>query len=153
LEVLKVSTFLLLAITLLTHSTGRYDFAVDPETVDYDMPRPVAGQDATEFQIARQFVQYTRVARNVYQSALMYGKLRKKTPDWAMDPKFVAHNADFSVWLRELPEDMQIAYPQDDSAPWIPSHQIANTPSQLSCTSARSCMPCPTPSMESGNNT
>jgi hypothetical protein len=90
------------------------------------MPRPVAGQDANEFQIARQFVQFTRVCRNVYQSALMYGKLRKKTPDWAMDPKFVAHNADFSVWLREVPEDMQIAYPQDGSAPWIPSHMIAN---------------------------
>jgi hypothetical protein len=110
----------------LTHRTGRYDFGVDPDTVDYEMPRPVAGQDAAEFQTARQFVQYTRVARNVYMSALMFGKLRKKTPDWAMDPGFVSHNADFPVWLRELPEDMQIQYPQDGSAPWIPSHMIAN---------------------------
>jgi hypothetical protein len=62
------------------------------------MPRPVAGQDAAEFQTARQFVQYTRVARNVYMSALIFGKLRKKTPDWAMDPSFVSHNADFPVW-------------------------------------------------------
>ncbi|OAK93543.1 hypothetical protein IQ06DRAFT_93612 [Phaeosphaeriaceae sp. SRC1lsM3a] len=105
---------------------GRYDFSVDPDTVDYEMPRPIAGQDANEYQIARQFVQFTRVCKNVYMSALMYGKLRKKTPDWATDPTFTAHNADFSVWLRELPDDMQIAYPQDGSAPWIPSHMIAN---------------------------
>ena len=90
------------------------------------MPRPTAGQDPAEFQIARQFIQYTRVAKNVYQSALMFGKLRKKTTDWALDPAFVGHNADFSLWLREVPEDMQIVYPQDGSAPWIPSHQIAN---------------------------
>ncbi|KAF1940230.1 hypothetical protein EJ02DRAFT_350457 [Clathrospora elynae] len=105
---------------------GRYDFSVDPDTVDYDMPRPIAGQDPAELQVARQFIQYVRVARNVYHSALMFGKLRKKTPDWALDPTFVAHNTDFSLWLREIPEDMQIVYPQDGSAPWIPSHQIAN---------------------------
>jgi hypothetical protein len=94
--------------------------------VDYDTPNPVAGQDATDYQIARQFVLYTRVAKNVHQSALMFGRLKKKTPDWALDPAFVAHNTDFSVWLREVPEDMQIAYPQDGSTPWIPSHMIAN---------------------------
>ncbi|CAO2656691.1 Nn.00g054940.m01.CDS01 [Neocucurbitaria sp. VM-36] len=105
---------------------GRYDYGVEPDTVDYDMPRPIARQDPTEFQIARQFIQYTRVAKNVYQSALMFGKLRKKTTDWALDPAFVGHNADFSLWLREVPEDMQIVYPQDGSAPWISSHQIAN---------------------------
>jgi hypothetical protein len=90
------------------------------------MPRPVPSQDANEFQIARQFVQFTRVCKNVYGSALLYGKLRKKTPDWALDPAFLSHNADFPVWLREVPEDMQIVYPQDGSAPWIPSHMIAN---------------------------
>ncbi|KAH3992702.1 hypothetical protein HBH98_204760 [Parastagonospora nodorum] len=105
---------------------GRYDYSVDPETVDYDMPRLVPGQDATEFQIARQFVQYTRVAKNVYQTASLYGKLRKKSADWALSPAFLGHNADFSVWLREIPDDMQIVYPQDGTAPWIPSHMIAN---------------------------
>lgn len=106
--------------------TGRYDFSVDPDTVDFEMPRPTPGQDPAEFQIARQFVQFVRVAKNVYQSALLYGKLRKKTPDWALDPTFVAHNTDFSVWAREVPEDMQIVYPPDNSPPWIPSHHIAN---------------------------
>jgi hypothetical protein len=105
---------------------GRYDFGVELDTVDFDMPRPTPGQDPAEFQIARQFIQYIRVAKNVYLSALMYGKLRKKTSDWALDPAFVAHNADFSLWSREVPDDMQIVYPPDNSPPWIQSHYIAN---------------------------
>lgn len=115
-----------LIVTLCLLCPGRYDFSVEADTVDYDMPRPIPGQDATELQIARQFTQYTRVCKNVYQSALMFGKLKKKTVDWALDPAFVAHNTDFSLWLREVPEDMQIVYPPDGSAPWIPSHMIAN---------------------------
>lgn len=90
------------------------------------MPRSVAGQDPAEVQIARQFIQFCRIAKNVYHSASIFKKLRNKTPDWPLDPSFVAHNTDFSIWLRELPEDMQLVYPQDGSAPWIPSHQIAN---------------------------
>ncbi|KAJ4404378.1 hypothetical protein N0V91_005899 [Didymella pomorum] len=105
---------------------GRYDYSVELDTVDFDMPRPTPGQDPAEFQISRQFIQYIRIAKNVYLSALMYGKLRKKTADWALDPSFVAHNADFSLWQRELPDDLQISYPPDNSAPWIPSHYIAN---------------------------
>ncbi|KAK1911833.1 hypothetical protein P3342_010917 [Pyrenophora teres f. teres] len=105
---------------------GRYDFGVSSETVDLEMPRHIAGQDPGELQVARQFIQYARIAKNVHHSALIFGKLRKKTPDWALDPAFVGHNTDFSLWLRELPEDMQIVYPQDGSPPWIPSHQIAN---------------------------
>ncbi|KAF1837461.1 hypothetical protein BDW02DRAFT_491313 [Decorospora gaudefroyi] len=105
---------------------GRYDFGVDVETVDMEMPRQIAGQDPVELQVARQFVQYTRIAKNVHRSAVIFGKLRKKKTDWPLDPTFVAHNTDFSLWLRELPDDMQVVYPQDGSAPWIPSHQIAN---------------------------
>lgn len=56
----------------------------------------------------------------------MYGKLRKKAEDWALDPAFVGHNNSYPQWLRELPEDMKISYPQDGSAPWIPSHYVAN---------------------------
>ncbi|EUC37413.1 hypothetical protein COCCADRAFT_85714 [Bipolaris zeicola 26-R-13] len=105
---------------------GRYDFGVDIDTVDLEMPRSVAGLDPAEVQIARQFIQFCRIAKNVYHSASIFKKLRNKTPDWPLDPSFVAHNTDFSIWLRELPEDMQLVYPQDGSAPWIPSHQIAN---------------------------
>ncbi|OSS49817.1 hypothetical protein B5807_06060 [Epicoccum nigrum] len=105
---------------------GRYDYSVQLDTVDFEMPRHIPGQDPTEYQISRQFVQYIRIAKNVYLSALMYGKLRKKTADWALEPSFIAHNADFSLWQQELPEDLQISYPPDNSPPWIPSHYLAN---------------------------
>ncbi|KAH7123954.1 hypothetical protein B0J11DRAFT_435570 [Dendryphion nanum] len=105
---------------------GRYDFGVSLETVDFELPRPSPALDSSEFQVSRQFAQYIRIVRNIQQTTLMYGKLRKKTSDWALDPSFVGHNADFPVWLRELPDDMQIIYPQDNSPPWIPSHYIAN---------------------------
>lgn len=90
------------------------------------MPRPIPGLDPYELQVSRQFTQYVRALKNVHATTVMHGKLRKKTPDWALDPVFVAHNADFPIWLRELPDDMQISYPPDGSAPWIPSHFIAN---------------------------
>ncbi|KAF1997470.1 hypothetical protein P154DRAFT_280960 [Amniculicola lignicola CBS 123094] len=105
---------------------GRYDFGVDMDTIDFEMPKPTPALDGSEFQISRQFAQYIRVAKNVQKTTVMYGRLKKKRSDWATSPEFVAHNADFPVWLRELPEDMQIVYPQDGSAPWIPSHYVAN---------------------------
>jgi hypothetical protein len=113
-------------VEILKRYTGRYDFGIDTNTVDLEMPRQVAGQDPAEVQIARQFIQYARIAKDVHRSADIFGKLKKKTADWPMDPAFVAHNIDFSLWLRELPGNMQIVYPQDGATPWIPSHQIAN---------------------------
>ncbi|KAF1975677.1 hypothetical protein BU23DRAFT_66258 [Bimuria novae-zelandiae CBS 107.79] len=105
---------------------GRTNFQVELDSIDFNMPRAIPGLDPYELQISRQFAQYVRALKNVHFSTVMYGKLKKKTPDWALDPIFVGHNADFPAWLRELPEDMQITYPPDGSAPWIPSHFIAN---------------------------
>lgn len=96
------------------------------DTIDFDPPRPSPALDATEFQISRQFSQYIRIVKNIQQTVLMYGKLKKKTNDWALDPNFVNHNKNFPLWIQELPEDMQIIYPDDSSPPWIPSHYIAN---------------------------
>ncbi|KAF2187865.1 hypothetical protein K469DRAFT_109109 [Zopfia rhizophila CBS 207.26] len=105
---------------------GRVDFGVGLDTVDFSMPRPVPGLDNSEFQVSRQFTQYIRIVKNIQQTTVAHGRLRKKRKDWALDPEFVGHNADYPVWLRELPEDMQIVYPPDGSAPWIPSHYVAN---------------------------
>lgn len=105
---------------------GRHDFGVAEDTVDYEMPRPSPALDAAEFQVSRQFAQFIRIIRNIQQTTLMHVKLKKKSNDWAVDPSFVAHNKDYPAWLRELPDDMQIIYPQDGSAPWIPSHFVAN---------------------------
>jgi hypothetical protein len=109
-----------------SHAPGRTNFQVELDSIDFDMPRPIPGLDPYELQVSRQFTQYVRALKNVHFTTVMHGKLRKKTPDWALDPIFVGHNADFPIWLRELPEDMQISFPPDGSAPWIPSHFIAN---------------------------
>ncbi|KAF2277497.1 uncharacterized protein EI97DRAFT_375360 [Westerdykella ornata] len=105
---------------------GRLDFGVGLDTVDFEMPRPTPALDATEYQISRQFSQYIRIIKNIYETCILYGRLKKKTNDWGRDPTFIAHNKDFPAWLRDLPEDMQIVYPPDGSIPWIPSHYIAN---------------------------
>jgi hypothetical protein len=96
------------------------------DTIDFEPPRPSPALDAAEFQVSRQFSQYIRIIKNIQQTVLMYGKLKKKTDDWALDTSFIDHNKDYPLWLQQLPEDMQIIYPDDGSPPWIPSHYIAN---------------------------
>lgn len=86
----------------------------------------IAGLDDAEYQVSRQFTQYLRIVKNIQRTTLLHASLKKKKKDWALEPEFVQHNASFPIWLRELPEDMQIVYPPDGSAPWIPSHFIAN---------------------------
>ncbi|KAF2498297.1 hypothetical protein BU16DRAFT_548115 [Lophium mytilinum] len=105
---------------------GRSDFSVDVDTVDFSIPRPVPGLDDAEYQVSRQFAHYLRIVKNVQFTTVAHGRLRKKRKDWALDPEFVQHNQNFPIWLRELPHDLQIAYPPDGSAPWIPSHFVAN---------------------------
>lgn len=105
---------------------GRSDLRVEASTVDFEMPRTVAGLDASEIQVARQWSQHIRIVKNVQQTIIMHAKLKKKMDNWALDPSFVGHNTTFSTWARELPDDLQIVYPPDGSAPWIPSHFIAN---------------------------
>jgi hypothetical protein len=94
--------------------------------MDFEMPRSTSGLDSSEFMISSQFTQFLQIVKNIKQTNGLHARLRKKSTDWALDPNFVGHNVDFPVWLRELPENMQIAYPQDGSAPWISSHYIAN---------------------------
>lgn len=41
------------------------------------------------------------------------------SPDWALDAAFVQHNEDICVWLKQLPADLQIHYPDDGRPPQI----------------------------------
>ena len=95
------------------------------DTVDLDIPRHLPGMEDIEYQVSRQFAYYLRIIKNVQQTTLIYGKLRNKE-DWALKPEFTQHNHDFPNWLRELPQDLQVVYPADGSAPWIPSHFVGN---------------------------
>lgn len=82
--------------------------------------------DDTELQVSQQFLQLMRAIRNVRHSSLVYAGLRGKKTDWATDPNFVGHNADFDRWTNGLPPDLQISYPPDGAAPGLTSHVNAN---------------------------
>ncbi|KAK8236464.1 hypothetical protein IWZ00DRAFT_120463 [Phyllosticta capitalensis] len=105
---------------------GRTDFGVAEDTVDFNVPRPMSSQDDVENTLSRQFAYMLRIVKNVKKTTILHGTLRKKTKDWAVDPEFVGLNEGYAAWLRDLPRDLQIGYPEDGSAPWIPSHYLAN---------------------------
>jgi len=106
---------------------GRFDFGVRHDTVDFSVPDSVPGNDEHELQVSRQYAYFLRVARNISVTNALLGRLRKKRKDWALDPEFMEHNADYAAWDQELPAEMQIVFPEDGSLPWTPSHFIANT--------------------------
>lgn len=104
---------------------GRTDLAVDPDTLDLSIPRTVPGNDDSEFHISRNYAYFARVVRNVRRMNLVYARIRKKK-DWGIDPEFVQLNPSFTAWMNDLPQDLQVTFPPDNSSPWIPSHFIGN---------------------------
>lgn len=77
-------------------------------------------------QITRQWSYLSRIIKNIRQSIKLYSKLRKTKKDWALDPEFVSHDQDFTLWLTELPRDLQVILPADGSSPYLPNTFVAN---------------------------
>lgn len=105
--------------------TGRTDYGVDPSTVDMRPVLDSRGLDGFEFDRSRQYTYFVRNAYNIRILTDTYHKI-KKQKDWGADQKLADLNPLFTNWLRDLPPELQIHYPADDSPPWIPSHFIAN---------------------------
>jgi hypothetical protein len=72
------------------------------ESVDVSIPRPSMGGDEGEFHTTRNFTYFTRIVRNVRRMNNVYS------------------------WMNDLPADLQITFPPDESPPWVPSHFIGN---------------------------
>lgn len=107
--------------------TGRTEFSVALDTVDFGVPPLLPGPASeNELEITKQFTQFMRAIRNVRESSMVYAGLRRKTVDWANDPNFVEHNADFDRWTMDLPPHLQIDYPADGTPPWLRVHVNAN---------------------------
>ncbi|KAL1835586.1 hypothetical protein VTJ49DRAFT_6437 [Mycothermus thermophilus] len=104
---------------------GRTDFAIDEDTVDFNLPRPLPNQDDAEYQVSRNFVYFARIVRSVGRMARTYGKL-KKNKDWGIDPEFVQLDPSLNAWLANLPADLTLSYPADGSPPWLPSAFAGN---------------------------
>ena len=99
---------------------------METDTIDFEPPRSIPGFDETEMQITRQWSYLSRIIKNIRQSIKLYSKLRKTKKDWALDPEFVSHDQDFPLWLRELPQDLQVVLPADGSSPYLPNTFVAN---------------------------
>ena len=100
---------------------------VNPETVDLDVPRPMPGIDSSDYQISRQFTYFARKVRSVRKMHDIKGSVKAgDQKDWVADPRFVSLNDILDEWLADLPRDLQVKFPDDDTPPWLPSHFVGN---------------------------
>lgn len=114
------------AVELMVGSPqGRTDLSVDPNSVDFSLPRALPGDEA-EYHISRHFTYFARCIALIRKMSDVYSRLKKKSKEWGMDPEFVQLNPSFGSWMADLPADLQISFPSDGSPPWLPSHLIGN---------------------------
>lgn len=106
-------------------SQGRHDFGVGMDTVDFNVPAPIPGGDEVEYSVSRNFVYFARVARNIGRMTKSYSRLRKRK-DWGIDPEFQQLEQTFRTFTSDLPQDMAVTYPTDNSPPWLPSCFVGN---------------------------
>jgi hypothetical protein len=105
--------------------SGRTDFKVEEDTVDFSTPRPLASNDEAENQVTRNLTFFARIVRSVGRMARTYGRL-KKSKEWGINPEFVQLDPSLNAWLANLPADLTLSYPADGSPPWIPSAFVGN---------------------------
>ncbi|PTB74556.1 hypothetical protein M440DRAFT_1440022 [Trichoderma longibrachiatum ATCC 18648] len=104
---------------------GRYNLAVDLDSVDFSVPKPIPGGDDAEYHISRNFTYFARNVRNIARITNIYVRLKKKK-DWGLDPEFQQMDHAFNSFLAELPTDLSVTFPPDGSAPWLPSPFLGN---------------------------
>ncbi|KAJ6442650.1 C6 finger domain-containingprotein [Purpureocillium lavendulum] len=104
---------------------GRHDLSVDLESVDFDIPRPIAGGDDHEYLVSRNFTYFARLVRNIGKMSNVYARIRRKK-DWGMDPEFQQLSQNITSFLTELPADLAVTFPTDGSPPMLQSSFIGN---------------------------
>lgn len=98
---------------------------MDIDEVDFRLPQPIPGDDEEEAVISRNFTHLARLVRNVSRMNSVYARIKKRK-EWGIDPEFVQLNPSLNSWLAELPADLSITFPPDNSPPWIPSPFVGN---------------------------
>ncbi|UKZ75304.1 hypothetical protein TrVFT333_002982 [Trichoderma virens FT-333] len=104
---------------------GRYNLAVDLDSVDFNVPKPIPGGDDAEYHVSRNFTYFARNVRNIARITNIYVRLKKRK-DWGIDPEFQQMDQHFNAFLAELPADLSVTFPPDGSAPWLPSPFLGN---------------------------
>lgn len=105
---------------------GRTDLAVELDSVDFSVPRPLPGGDESEYHISRNFTYLARIVQTISKMNTVYGRLRKKKKDWGSDPDFVQLNPAMNAWLNDLPGDLSVTFPPDGSVPWLSTPFVGN---------------------------
>ncbi|ORY57169.1 uncharacterized protein BCR38DRAFT_490148 [Pseudomassariella vexata] len=104
---------------------GRDDLSVDLNSLDFSVPRPMPGGDEAEYHVGRNFTYLARIVHNISRMNSVYSRIKRRK-DWGIDPEFVQLNPSLNAWLSDLPADLSITFPPDNSPPWLPSHYIGN---------------------------
>ncbi|ATY62568.1 Fungal transcriptional regulatory [Cordyceps militaris] len=104
---------------------GRHDLSVNMDSVDFTIPKRMPGVDETEYQVSRNFVYFVRIVRNIRTMSSTYARLRKRK-DWGIDPEFQELNKTITSYVSDLPADLAISFPSDNSPPWLPNSFIGN---------------------------
>lgn len=55
----------------------------------------------------------------------LYSRIHRNK-DWVADPELAAMNPEITAWMSDLPADLNVNYPPDGSAPWLPSAFLGN---------------------------
>ncbi len=106
---------------------GRTDFAVEHETIDFRLPNSSPGMDAFEHRASRRITFLAQAVQNIKQTNVLWQRMRRRNPEWALDPAFVSRNDYISMWYKNLPTDMQIHYTDADTPPYLGGdHFVAN---------------------------
>ncbi|PHH83873.1 hypothetical protein CDD83_2884 [Cordyceps sp. RAO-2017] len=104
---------------------GRHDLSVDLNSVDFSIPPQIAGSDDGEYLVSRNFAYFARLVRNIGKMSNVYARIKRKK-DWGMDPEFQQLSQSINAFPAELPADMAVTFPPDDSPPWLSSSFLGN---------------------------
>jgi hypothetical protein len=85
----------------------------------------IPGLDPFEIDCCRRYSYFARNSYHIRVIADAYHKV-KRQKDWGGSPLLAEKNPLFTEWLRTLPPDLQVNYPEDGSSPWLPSHFVGN---------------------------
>ena len=100
---------------------------MDIGSVTYDLPLPSNDVNAFEHMSSRRTTIFAQAVRNIKESNNFWQNTKRHNKNWALDPTFVRHNEDLPQWLKTLPSDFQLQYPEDGSPPWLGGdHYVAN---------------------------
>jgi hypothetical protein len=97
--------------------------AVDIDSIDLSIQQSIPGIEELENINSWQFSYFCSLVRYVRRMVYL---LKMKRKNWAIDTEFMQLSRSIAALINDLPFDLQVMYPADDSAPWISSHFVGN---------------------------